>query len=434
LSWIRAALLFCATLVQQQPPPAPDPASEVARILVRESEPDVDHFSAAAAELAQVSGAFEPLLAALGSARAPDAEATTLGERQLALVLRALEGLGAARLAAFVAEEAREWHSVERSLAALRLLGARGRAGDVPALLTVGHRAEEHGAFGELEPVFEDALQAVLLRAPEAHGRLRERFGSLGPEVAGAAVRASERTQSRQALACVRALLGVRRELNAVVLQALANLSACVAVEQRGPLAEAVVPYLGSAERAEVLAAASALAHLGQAHTIPDLIEILAHEDPACVRAALAALRSIGGVSLPPSPQAWRSWYGREETWRQERAPQVLAALAHLDGKESVGELCAWLRELSEHSLHRDALVPRLTPLLRHPHARVRVLVCESLARLGSRAAIGPLVEALNDGSPDVVTAARAAWLALGGGPAPAPSAPPKPPALPPSG
>jgi hypothetical protein len=44
--------------------------------------------------------------------------------------------------------------------------------------------------------------------------------------------------------------------------------------------------------------------------------------------------------------------------------------------------------------LHRETLVRRLVPLQRHPHVRVRVWLCDCLARLGSRAAL-PALDAL---------------------------------------
>jgi hypothetical protein len=188
-------------------------------------------------------------------------------------VLAALERLDPARLGAFASEVARAPGSAERTLAAVRILGARRARRRRPGLLGLASYAEEHGEFDALEGPLADALDALLARAPEGLARLRERWGSLAAGTASAALarrrpHARARGLRRRARAA-RSALRARRRRAAGARQPGRSRPA----RERQALADELVPYLGSPRRELALAAASALARIGKPETIPALIE-----------------------------------------------------------------------------------------------------------------------------------------------------------------
>jgi HEAT repeat protein len=385
-----------------------------AELLARAADPD--ERSAVLEELTNHPETFEVLLGTLGTSRAPDEEGTTLSGAQLELALSALERLGPSRLTAFVSSVAHESEIGPRSVAAVRILGARARAEDLPTLLGLARTAESSGRFAVLEVPWEEALTVVLARAPNAIARLRERWNTLGPATASLAVQVLESHAGDEALASLRSLLGRSRELDASLLLALGNRGESAPPKLRAELGAEVERYLSSAASAEVQAAAQALGRLRSPDTIPALIDVLEHPDATARRSILTALRAIGGVNLPSSLPVWRSWYAKEDAWWEERAREVYVQLGTGLEQADTGATFAALRELSEHPLHRDDLAKRLSNLLGRPEPGPRVLISECLARLGSREGAAALKKAAADPDPDVAAAACAALDMLGEG------------------
>lgn len=298
--------------------------------------------------------------------------------------------------------------------AGLRLEGALTRGGSLRGLLALARRTSELGLDAEVEPAFEEAVALALARDPKGLDALRPAWEQLSSELAGAALRALLERPSAAGAECVRTWLGRRAELDAAVLLALGALHASVDEARRESLAGKVQSFLSSPEVEVVQAAATALGRLGTPDSVPWLIELFVHEDPAVQRAALGALRTLGGVNLPGSAVAWRSWYAREETWYQEESVRVLEELElALASEDPVAPTRAVLRTLSEHRLHRDELVEQVRPLLEHERPRLRILACQALERMGSRRALPWLVACLLDPEESVVSAAHAALCTL---------------------
>lgn len=300
--------------------------------------------------------------------------------------------------------------------AGLRLEGALARASTVRSLYALALRAAELGLADEVVEALEEGLTQLLTREPKAAEALRSAWSELPPELAVGALRALASRPSASAAESVRAWLGRRSELDAAVLLTLAALHESVDPLRREPLAEEVQRLLSAPDPEVVQAAATALGRLGSAESVPWLVEALVHESPAVQRAALGALRAIGGVNLPGSTTAWRSWYAREETWFQEHAPALLDELVEAEASEEpVAATRALLRSLTEHRLHRDELAEHVRPLLEHERPRMRILACQALERLESRRTLPWLVAVLHDPEPSVVSAAHAALCTLAG-------------------
>lgn len=411
-SWLAAALtLVCA--VNQAPAEEGALGARVTALLLGAEEADDAQLASDARQLAQLDAVTPLLLEVVGRARTPWPDDTRLAPRQLELARQALELAGGERLVAFVRDVEREPGSPERIAAALRIVARRSSRDAILSLTSLVQAAEKSHCFEAVEGTFEESLGELLARDPARVRRLSEPFTELSAPAATVAVRVVGATGTRDAFDCLRGLIGYRAELEGPALLELGRLVHLVSPTEAFELSEEVVPFLRSRAVAEVQAAANLLGRLGSPESVPALIECLVAENAHTVRAALAALRSIGGVVLPASPELWRSWYGREEVWWQERAASLFGPPSAQDEELALAEISARLREVSEHRLHRHELVARLTPLLAHPRARVRVMACQCLARLGSRSAVVVLTPLLADPSSEVADAARAALAEL---------------------
>lgn len=411
---LHAWTLVLALLAPQEPGVEDPMAAELTRILVRAEEPDDAALASTARELVALGEVAPLLIDVVGRGRTPEPDGQRLGPRQLELACEALLLTGGRRLGAFVHEVEADPRSPERVAAALRIVARQSNRDAIASLTGLARAAESRTLFADVEPVFEAALAELLARDPSRVRRLAAPFTELSPAGAAVAVRVVGATGSADALQCLRTQLGRRAELDGPVLAELARVAHRSSPEEAHQLAGEALPYLRSRTPGESQAAAVLLGRLAVPDSVPGLIECLVDESPSTVRAGLAALRAVGGVGLPASPALWRSWYGREETWWQERAPELfLVPAAGLDDEQFLGEISARLREVSEHRLHRNELVARLAPLLSSPRPAVRTLVCECLARLGSRLALPALAALCADPDGEVAAAARTAMDAL---------------------
>lgn len=413
--------VLCLSLGPKAPAtsaPEVDLAAQVSAILLRAEEPDAEQTRAALAELASLGPLADPLLALLADWRTPDGaeeEGAALNEAQQALVLELVAALPRATWKPFLDGLARS-EDPGALRAGLRLQGALVKASSLRTLFDLAARASQAGRFEAVASAFEQGLATALARDAKCVDVLRSAWRELDTPRLECALRALERRPSPEVVDCLWSWLGRCASLDASVLLALGNLHALVPPARRAALANDVQGYLASGRSEVIQAAATTLGRIGAPATVPWLIELLVHEDRAVQRAALGALRSIGGMRLPGSTTAWRSWYAREETWFQEHAPALLEELVGAEeSADPVPQTGALLRSLTEHRLHRDELAEHIFPLLSSPRPRQRVLACQAFERLASRRALPWLVSALSDEIPGVVSAAHAALQTLEG-------------------
>jgi hypothetical protein len=123
------------------------------------------------------------------------------------------------------------------------------------------------------------------------------------------------------------------------------------------------------------------------------------------------ALRQVSGVDLPAQSSAWQHWYAEEQRWLAEDGTRSIERLHSEDDAAVVSAV----RDLSEHTLHRDRIALELSPFLSsHASPAVRGQICLALARLGSKQALPDLIEALEDEDPTVRRHAQTALSSLG--------------------
>jgi HEAT repeat protein len=417
-----AGLLLCLAQADSAADPSLDPAAllaaRVAELVLREEAPTQDAAGALRAELATLGALHAPLFALLSDWQTPaqgDESGKRLNEAQRALVwtlvgAQAREGWKDMRASALQGEDP----AVLR--AALRLEGALAKSGAVRPLWDLARHAEELGRFDEVAEALEDALVHLCTREPRSIDALHSAWKELPVTAAASVVHALERSPSQATVDCLWDWLGRRDALEATVVLALGSLHAWVDVERHAQLLLDVQARLSGSGLAVTQAAATTLGRIGSPATVPWLLELLVHEDASVQRTALTALRQIGGVRLPGSSTAWRSWYAREETWFQEHAPALLDELvAAEESEDPVTKTRAVLRSMTEHRLHRDELAEHVEPLLAHERPRLRILACQAFERLASRRSLPWLVATLRDEDPGVVSAAHAALRTLEG-------------------
>jgi hypothetical protein len=413
------AFLITLGLALAQPhqttPGSTELAGAVGAILVRTEAPDAHARAALVKELLALGNVAPLLFTALGEGRAPggpeDGSGARLDDGQQALVLEATLALGRARLAAFLAETRTVPGDSVRLTAAVRIAGA----GPFELDTLRGLLRLEAASSESVEEAFQPALVALLERQPHAYAELPGFWMELSPVLAGEAVQGFVELDELAAYRCALSLLGRRRELDEAIVLALGSLAHVAPSDESEALAASLVaapPGASGMQRA----VATTLGRLVAPDSVPYLIERLAADDTPLARAALMSLRAIGRAALPASIPAWRAWYAREETWWLERCPELAQALeAAVAENTDASTLGGFLREFSEHPLHREALVPYLEPALKHGDRSVRLLACDAVERLGARAAVPPLLTLLRGRDAGVAEAARAALVAITG-------------------
>lgn len=293
---------------------------------------------------------------------------------------------------------------------ALRVLGLIGTHADLPALAGLAPRKQGEVPDAGGEPL-RAAYAAILRREPAQVARLVQ----LLPQI--------DLSAAKQLLFAV-GDLGDRR--------GMALLDTCARFYP--PLAQqalALVPRLGPSDDPELdhglaawlaanldldrpewnRASLCAIGLLDDGTQVPVLLESLRSQQRAMHQAALAALQHISAQSLGDSVEPWREWYARESAWMQHGRQIAEHSLHSKDPAVIVEALDAY----AGHRLFRDDLATDILPLLEHALPNVRVMACESLARIGSKRALQALVSHISDERPAVADAAWRAACALSG-------------------
>ena len=204
----------------------------------------------------------------------------------------------------------------------------------------------------------------------------------------------------------------VRRDVSAGIIEILVEqlraedadirLAAIVALGRLGDrrAAPALAGMLAG-QRAEIVAAASALARVGDASSFDSLLPLLAHEDAAVRQAAIGALNSLGHPGMAPRVTGLLSSPDARE---RESAVRIAGYFGYPQCTDQLLERCA---DGDEHV--RRAAVEHL-PFLDDPRAaahlaralddqasRVRAAAAQALSHVASGEASGLLIRATRD-------------------------------------
>jgi len=138
------------------------------------------------------------------------------------------------------------------------------------------------------------------------------------------------------------------------------------------------------------------------------LVELLEEDHEGVRDAAHWSLGALTGLAFPADARRWRVWYRGELEWRQTRYLELEEILRHGSAQEVGGVV----GEVVERRLFRDEYARDLTFLLRSAEPGVRLIGCQALRELRSRAAVSELIDHLEDPDVDVAAAAHTALQA----------------------
>lgn len=403
------ALLLAPSLRAQEPPASPPAArpdrSEVAeRAVAAVLRNDARKSSVEQQEALVALGeaAIAPCFARMAGLAASDATEASGGGDGASLCRRALLALPESAVTAFLLDAAALAPDLEGQLAVLRGAGQLERASSL---------AVAHAVLRALDPLLvghpvvvgtlRHCVAAVVAAEPEALREVEPLLLAAPLPFATALLDAVELRRADEARRFALRLLGRRGDLDALLI---ARLDASPPRDRREHerCADALRDRCRAPEREVRRAATRWLRRDATPATALALIERLADPDARTAELALAALRTIGGVTLPPDAAEWEEWLVAESEWRREEGARCLELL-EIGGD---AQLLTALATLARKRLHADAFAAPIGALLRHPRGEIRLAACDALARLDSLACLDELAAVVDD--PDPRVAARA--------------------------
>jgi HEAT repeat protein len=370
-------------------------------------------------------------LGKIGGADAVAALQATLGSADVGLRRVALDALVRLRVppaALLLAELMRDRGSRRAALrlagasddpAALALLAAGledgSRAVREAALAGIGQQRLRPETPAELTAALADAVAAAAARTPGLAAAALHPLGSADARVRAGALALVQWTRAAEHAAAV-AAAGEDEQLRPLAVEALAALGPA-----SGPALSDALDRLAPAAR---IVALSALATLGDARALPELLPALVGEDEALRGAALEALGRLGDVravgpiaALLAGDPVVAAGAVTALSELAERGPETRASV--VAACRAATPLPATYRVLGRLGDAGDVVAIRAG--LRAPHRGTRVAAAGALAALGARcdlesAEVPELLDALDDADAAVRAAAAQAIGALAGG------------------
>ena len=355
------------------------------------------------------------LLTILGDERVPapaddpEARVQQLSVVQRDMILNALERAGRERVLPSTDELFAAAPAADADFLALQVLGAVGSARDFERLLQ--HALDpDRTLLAERERLaFERAATRMLARDPETYEQLLRHAPNARPELLPSLLFAAGAARDPRGLAFVQQVLDRQPDLARIAISQVRLIGPSLSVQRNEELLRRVRPYLRPEEKETCQAAALALAELGDAESIPALLELLEHDSAGIRENALWALQRATGMSFPLDARIWTEWYEGELAWLADEAPGLIQQLSASD----TSKVAEALKALTRHRLHRHQLAQRIGDELPRVSDELRVLICKTLGRLESPYAIPALLDAAEDRHVPLSIAAFEALLAV---------------------
>ena len=414
---VWATLCAPAAAVGQDAAPAvvaeePDHAvAEVHRVLRRARDREAPPPPESALELAPVARAGLPLLIEVLEGRKVPAigeeRAQGLSEVQEAIILHTLAALERAAVLAEVQEMLARGRTPASRDAAVRVIGAVGRALDVPMLFELCVAPGEKELSEHLTKSFRVAVGELVRRDPEALLQV-DRLWSYQPEhLLVPMLEGLGEARDPRSLELLDEILVRHEKFLVTILAQIQRIGPSSSLDVNDQLASRLRHELDPS-RPGCRAAVFALATLRDYESVPTLIDLLAGDSAGIAQDAHHALRELTGLELRLDVELWDSWYLSEMAWIDEHSSDVLRKLdspLHADVAAAIGEL-------ARRRLYNDTWALELVPLLRHNAPSVRTLTARALAALRSPYVVEGLIDALEDSDRDVQAAAHRALRA----------------------
>ncbi len=294
-------------------------------------------------------------------------------------------------------------------LAEMRVLTALGQARGLELVLEIARGLGHEILARPVREPLRTALTTILRSDEAAYSLLATQLPELGDELVLLVAEALE--QEPDGAGILVEILGRGPALERRALEAL------VALEDRLPWrvhldVRAQVRSRLTHPNDEVRCAALlAVGRLHDADSLPALITCLEDGSAEAARAAQWSLQQVAGERESRQAGDWNAWVKAETAWLREEGALLRSELGTGEGSKMV----ASLRELLPHRMARDPVVEELVLLLPDLAPELQTLACDTLGRLGSRAAVPALVDLLSGEERAVREAAGRALRALCG-------------------
>lgn len=396
-------------------PRCPDTLLEVLRSAgtPRATEPELARARAELFEHAELHGqrAFAILLAGSleepSETRDPWGGGDVLSGPQRQLLFELLDADDPARLRARVLVRVDADAPYPARRAALEVLARVGQVEELEPAIALSAVGDPDGM--PLAEELERMVGAVVSRDSRAPAAVRDLLETSGGDLRVHLIRGLGRSASPRGLEVLVRVLFDEDPHVGELLRAVGRIAAAGAFPLPEEALGTVERMLGSEEPAAVEAAADAAALIGDARFAERLVELVGAPAVRLRAAAAGALTRLAQHSIGADEELWRRWYERERTWFDTVWE---ARRLQLESGDTV-DLVEALADVAQHSLHRDAVVPLVSPLLGYDDPVVRRLACACLAELRATRAVPALRETLEDADPGVATAARRALETL---------------------
>jgi hypothetical protein len=330
-------------------------------------------------------------------------QADGLSSRRARVVFAACSIAGPVRWRPIVEARATRGAAEATFQAAYALCGACGTSSEIDLLLhtvVLDDPAVENAEF-------QRASTDILLRDTTGFTTLDALVGTVPLRVQSALASGVESTKRPEAATMLARWIGTRRELRLVALPHLSRLA--LALEKPFPeeVLQPVRTLLEQVEGETLPDAIICAGRLGDYAAIPHLARWLRDGDAGVKADALWSLRQISGLVLDEDPSRWQSWYASESSWWDNDSRAAFESLRSgtriekVDALRAIAGLHAWRDKLAEH----------VALLLDDQDVELAGYAARMLGRLGSRATVGPLLEAL--ANPGCAQAAHGALEAI---------------------
>ncbi len=362
------------------------------------------------AQLSAQADTLEVLLESLATGQLPGQPPIALEGTSRAQVIQELAGQDRAALLGRFERLVTEQSPATWRSAALEVLGRM--AGPHELTLTFDLVGYEPVPATSLRDGLHDVLTRLHRHDPGIALQLQPAFLNASGVIQDVCLRALEVDPSREALELFARCLGAGGTSLDVALLARLGLG----WEQRPIwIEEAAVERVRDLSNSSVESVArEAISALGHARYTQDAerwISLLDGTSPSQARTAHWALRQVTGLELGTRPDPWRTWLTASRKWQTERKD---TALQELRGGNRTLVVRA-LRDISSQKLDRRELASAVSELITDSDEQVATTAIASLRALDSKAAVLPLLEALESGDEAWQALCHAALLDLTG-------------------
>jgi hypothetical protein len=326
-----------------------------------------------------------------------------LSSRRARVVYVACSIAGPARWHPIIEARATRGASSTTFAAAYALCGACGTSSDIELLLRTAALDDKAAGNSDLE----HAITAILLHDVAGFTVIDALIGTVPADLRASVATGVELTKKNDAAVLLSRWIGTRRNMRLVSLPHLARLA--IALDK--PIAEEVLqPVRALLEQPDGESLTDAIVcagRLGDYAAVPQLTRWLRDGNAGEKADALWSLRQISGLVFDDEPAMWQAWFASESAWWDKSSRAAFDDLRSgtrvqkVDALRAIAGLHAWREKLSDH----------VAVLLDEPDGELAGYGARLLGRLGSRASVAPLLEALSN--PGCAAAAHDALEAI---------------------